>query len=178
MLYRPKAVRKNFTVLCRSLPVAWLWQSENWSVPHPPAQGSHRCPASHTSPSPHRATTSVHPTPPRPCQTVPVTAAPVLCHQALQNVTATPSTVLERAKAPPNCTHWGSVSPRGVPTAVSPSQGWAGSEEGWNLRKHGGKSEQGRAKFRVTPENTRYRSTQQRLLPRNPALDGMVGLES
>lgn len=76
-------------VLCMSLPVAWLWQSENWSVPHPPAQGSHRCPASHTSPD--WETTCVHLTPPSPCQTLPVAAASVLCHQAL-NVTAMLST--------------------------------------------------------------------------------------
>lgn len=62
-------------VLCTSLPVAGLWQSENWSFPHPPAQGSHRCPASHTSLSPDWATTPVHLTPPSPCQTIPVTAA-------------------------------------------------------------------------------------------------------
>lgn len=147
-------------VLCMTLPVARLWQSENWSVPHPPAQGSHRCPASHTSLSPEQATTSVHLTPPRPCQTLPVTAASLLCHQPPKNVTATPSTTLKRAKAPPISTHWGSVSPRGVPTAVSPSQGWAGSGEGCNLRKQGGKSQQGTAKLCVTPENTRYRSAQ------------------
>lgn len=134
-------------VLCMSLPVAWLWQSENWSVPHPPAQGSHRCPASHKSPSPDRATTSVHLTPPSPRQTLPVTAVPVLCHRPLQNGTATPSTMLRQAKAPPISTPWGSVSPRGVPTAVPPFQGWAHSEEGCNPRKHGGKSEQGIARF-------------------------------
>lgn len=146
-------------VLCTSLPVAWLWQSENWSFPHPPAQGSHRCPASHTLLSPDWATTSVHLTPPSPCQTVPVTAASVPCHQPLQNVTATPSTMLKREKAPPISTQWCSASPRGVPTAVPPFQGWAGSEESCNLRKHRGNSEQGMAKLCVTPENTRYRST-------------------
>lgn len=147
-------------VLCTSLPVAWLWQSENWSFPHPPAQGSHCCPASHTSLSPDWATTSVHLTPPSPCQTVPVTAASVPGHQPLQNVTATPSTMLKWAKAPPISTHWCSVSPRGIPTAVPPFQGWAGSEESCNPRKHRGNSEQGMAKLCVTPENTRYRSSQ------------------
>lgn len=87
MLYRPKAARKNFMVLCMSLPAAWLWQSENWSVPHPPAQGSHRCPASHVSLSPEQATTSVHLTPPQSmpnpacdCCLRPLPPSPAECH--------------------------------------------------------------------------------------------------
>lgn len=42
---------------------------------------------------------------------------------------------------------------------VSPLQ-WGGSEESCNPRKHRGNSEQGMAKLCVTPENTRYRSSQ------------------
>lgn len=166
-------------VLCTSLPVAWLWQSENWSVPHPPAQGSHCCPASHKSLSPDRATASVHLTPPSPCQTLPVAAVPVLCHWPLQNVTATPSTMLQGAKAPPIIAPTGGLCLLEVPPLQS-HHFKGGRTQG---RKHGGRASRAWPSS-VTPENTRYRSTQhsccgrQRLLPRNPALDGMVGLES
>lgn len=129
MLYRPKAERKNFMVLCKALPVARLWQSENWSVPHPPAQGSHRCPASHCHQTGQQLLSiSLHLALPN----LPVPPTPAKCHSHTLHHAQT-------GKGTSRYMHWDSESPRGVPTAVPPLQGWADSEEGCDLRNVGGR---------------------------------------
>lgn len=143
-------------VLCTSLPVAWLWQSENWSGPHPPPQGSHRCPASHKSPSPDQATLlsiSLHLVHAKPCLwLLPLSSAtdPAKCDSHTLHDAQT-GRHLPRAPSGGLCL-----------LEVSPPQGHhskGGQTQGRAVTQGNvGGSEQGMAKFCVTPENTRYRS--------------------
>lgn len=174
----------NFTVPCTSPPAARLWQSENWSVPHPPAQGSHRCPASHVSPE--QATTSVHLTPPQPmpnpacdCCLCPLPPSPAKCHSHTLHHARTgkgishqhPLGVCVSYRRP----HCSVTIPRAgrLRAGLSPKETRREEPAGHGQvmcypRKH--KLQEHTAQ----PQLLRPR----RLLPRNPAPDGMVGLES
>lgn len=166
--------------LCMSLPVAWLWQSENWSSPIPllrEATAAQRHTRHCHQTGQQLLSISLHPSP---CQTCcdcchcPLPPTPAKCHSHTLHHAPT-------GKGTSHYTHW--VSQRCPHCSVTIPRGGQSQRRAVTWRNTGGRVSRAwpssvlPRKHKVG-EHTTQLLWPQRLLPRNAALDGMAGLES